>query len=84
MEYFGHKYVDYVPVLPSDIITALSNPAFERVVPSRGLSVSQISFALKQFGFFSQDTVMVCGIRNSGDRGVERQRYGACRIVRRP
>jgi len=51
MEYFGHKYVDYVPVLPSDIITALSSPAFERVVPSRGLSVSQISFALKQFGF---------------------------------
>jgi hypothetical protein len=51
MEYFGHKYPDYIPVLPSDIITALSNPAFERVVPSHGLSVTQISFALKQFGF---------------------------------
>lgn len=51
MEYFGHRYPDYVPVLPSDIIGALSDPAFERMVPSRGLSVFQISFALKQFGF---------------------------------
>jgi hypothetical protein len=51
MEYFGHTYPDYIPALPSDIITALSNPAFERVVPSHGLSVTQISFALKQFGF---------------------------------
>jgi len=51
MEYFGHKYPDYVPVLPSHIINALSNPAVERVVPSHGLSMSQISFALKQFGF---------------------------------
>lgn len=51
MEYFGNRYPEYLPVLPSDIITALSNPSFERVVPSRGLTVSQISFVLKEFGF---------------------------------
>ena len=51
MEYFGQRYADYVPVLPSDIIAALSSPAIERVVPSQGLAVNQISFALKQFGF---------------------------------
>jgi len=51
LEYFGHKYPEYKPVLPSEIISALSDPAIERVVPSRGLSITQISFALKQFGF---------------------------------
>lgn len=54
MEYFGNKYPEYTPTLPSQIINILSNPASERMVPSRGLTINQISFALKEFGFGSR------------------------------
>jgi hypothetical protein len=51
MEYFGHKYSYYKPVQPSKIIKQLNDLSFERQVPSRGLAVHQISYALKEFGF---------------------------------
>ncbi|MCP4130172.1 MAG: hypothetical protein GY754_04240, partial [bacterium] len=51
MEYFGNKYSDYTPVLPSGIINVLKNISTERLLPSTGLSAAQISFALKEFGF---------------------------------
>ncbi len=51
MEYFGTKYPDYKPVLPSKIILALSNYSYERQLPSKGLTSEQISYALKEFGF---------------------------------
>jgi len=51
MEYFGNKYSDYQPVLPFKIIQVLKEISTERQVPSKGLSMQQISFALRQFGF---------------------------------
>jgi hypothetical protein len=51
MEYFGNKYSYYKPVQPSTIIKHLNNISYERQVPSRGLAVHQISYALKEFGF---------------------------------
>lgn len=51
MEYFGNKYPDYKPVLPSTIIETLKNISFERQLPSKGLTYGDLSFALKQFGF---------------------------------
>ena len=51
LEYFGNKYSDYRPVLPSDILTALKPFAYERQLPSGGLSFEQISIALKNQGF---------------------------------
>lgn len=51
MEYFGHKYPDYKPVLPSKIISTLSSFSYERQLPSHGLSADQISYALKQYDF---------------------------------
>ncbi len=51
MEYFGNKYSYYKPVQPSKIIKQLNDLSFERQVPSRGLAVHQISYALKEFGF---------------------------------
>lgn len=51
MEYFGTKYSDYIPILPSKIIEVLKNFSFERQIPSMGLTAQQISFALKEFGF---------------------------------
>ncbi|MBA4391149.1 MAG: hypothetical protein C0399_09440 [Syntrophus sp. (in: bacteria)] len=51
MEYFGNKYAEYNPVLPSQIVATLSGPASERMVPSRGLTINQISFTFKDFGF---------------------------------
>ncbi len=51
MEYFGTKYADYRPTLPSKIHKALERFSYERQIPSDGLTMSQISFALKEFGF---------------------------------
>jgi hypothetical protein len=51
MEYFGIKYPEYKPVLPSKILNALANYSYERQLPSRGLTAEQISFALKEFDF---------------------------------
>jgi hypothetical protein len=51
MEYFGNKYYDYKPILPDQINKILSSISFERLIPSRGLSGTQISFAIKELGF---------------------------------
>jgi hypothetical protein len=51
MEYFGNKYPDYKPVLPSKIIEVLRMVSIERQIPSRGLRIDQISYALREFGF---------------------------------
>lgn len=51
MEYFGTKYPDYKPTLPSKIIHTLNKVSTERQIPSRGLNIEQMSFALKEFGF---------------------------------
>lgn len=51
MQYFGNKYFDYKPILPAQIINTLSNFSYERLIPSKGLTINQISYALKHFGF---------------------------------
>lgn len=51
MEYFSNKYSDYKPVLPSKIIDTLNKVSSERQIPSKGLNIAQMSFALKEFGF---------------------------------
>ena len=62
MEYFSNKYAQYKSVLPSDIISALNSVSAERQIPSRGLNITQMSYALKEFGF--------------GTRIYSRQEYG--------
>jgi len=54
MEYFGSKYADYQPASPSKIIQVLNQHSKKRQIPSAGLTVDQISLALKQFGFGTQ------------------------------
>jgi hypothetical protein len=51
MEYFGNKYSEYKPTLPSKIIKSLSNITSERQVPSKGLNITEMSYALRDFGF---------------------------------
>lgn len=51
MEYFGSKYADYRPVKPSQILEVLKKMAYERQIPSLGLSIHQISYVLKELGF---------------------------------
>lgn len=51
MEYFGYRYAEYKPVLPSQIIEALRNVSSERQIPSRGLNIQQMAFAIKEFSF---------------------------------
>ena len=51
MEYFGNKYPEYKPVLPNMIRRSLERFSYQRQLPSNGLTMDQISFALKEFGF---------------------------------
>jgi hypothetical protein len=51
MEYFSSRYAEYKPVLPSKIISTLNSVTMERQLPSNGLNVKQISYALREFGF---------------------------------
>jgi hypothetical protein len=51
MEYFGNRYAEYTPVLPDKITKVLNSVSFERLLPSKGLTLLQISFAIREFGF---------------------------------
>jgi hypothetical protein len=51
MEYFASRYSDYKPALPSTIIEVLRERFNVRQLPSGGLNMEQMAFALKQFGF---------------------------------
>ncbi|MCC5916501.1 MAG: hypothetical protein JJU02_04150 [Cryomorphaceae bacterium] len=51
MEYFSNKYSDYQPVLPSKIINTLNRVSSERQIPSKGLNITQMAYALREFGF---------------------------------
>lgn len=50
LEYFGNKYSIYKPILPANVIESLDSHAFERMVPSNGLTFEQIARALKKQG----------------------------------
>ncbi|TAE25547.1 MAG: hypothetical protein EAZ91_18845 [Cytophagales bacterium] len=50
-EYFSHRYAEYRPILPSTIVEQLKEWLVERNLPAPGLSVEQLSYALKQVGF---------------------------------
>jgi hypothetical protein len=51
MEYFGNKYPEYKPILPSKILQTLENRSHIRQVPSHGLIYEDISYILKKQGF---------------------------------
>ena len=51
MEYFGVKYNNYTPTLPSKISNKLFERSFERLIPTNGLNTEDISYALKELGF---------------------------------
>ena len=51
MEYFGNKYPEYNPILPSQIHEILDRKAHERHIPSHGLKYFDISYVLKNRGF---------------------------------
>jgi hypothetical protein len=54
MEYFGGRYSEYRIVYPSTILEVLNIHSKRRLIPSNGLTVDQISIALKEFGFGTQ------------------------------
>jgi hypothetical protein len=51
MEYYGNKYPEYRPTLPSRIVKTLEDRTYQRQLPSKGLSYQDISYALKTYGF---------------------------------
>lgn len=60
MEYFGSKYPEYTPVLPSRIHKILDRKAYQRHIPSEGLLYTDISYVLQSNSFgckvYSQNT----------------------------
>lgn len=50
MEYFGNKYPEYSIIPPSKTMSSLKNISFERQLPTAGLSIESISFALREQG----------------------------------
>ncbi len=54
LEYFGNKYPDYKPVLPSAIHKTLRSFSYKRLMPSEGLTAEQVTFAIREFGFGSK------------------------------
>lgn len=51
MEYFGNKYPEYTPTLPSKIHKSIEAVVHERQIPSKGLALHEISYCLKKNGF---------------------------------
>ena len=51
MEYYGNKYPEYTPIKPSDVIETLRTNVVDRQLPSNGLSVECLTYAIKKFGF---------------------------------
>jgi hypothetical protein len=51
MEYFGNKYPEYRPTLPSHILKTLEQQTYDRQMPSKGLRYQDISYALRAQGF---------------------------------
>lgn len=51
MEYFASRHPEYKPVVPSAIIDTLKSRSSFRQIPSEGLDIEQMGFALREFGF---------------------------------
>lgn len=51
LEYYGNKYTYYHPTLPTEIESILEPFSYERQLPSKGLTYSEISVALRILGF---------------------------------
>lgn len=51
LEYYGNKYTNYHPTLPTEIESILEPFSYERQLPSKGLTYNQISVALRNLGF---------------------------------
>ncbi len=52
-EYFGNKYPEYKPTLPSEIHRKLQQYSYKRQIPSDGLTVDQLTFVVRELGFGS-------------------------------
>jgi len=52
-EYYGSKYSQYKPLLPSQIINLLQSNAEHRILPSRGLNDRELAKCLNSNGFQS-------------------------------
>ena len=51
MEYFGNRYPEYHPILPSTVHHLLRKFSTERQLPSLGLDANSISYVLRKLGF---------------------------------
>ncbi|MDR1897591.1 MAG: hypothetical protein LBR10_12455 [Prevotellaceae bacterium] len=50
MEYFGNKYPEYSIVSPSKTMSFIRSISFERQLPTKGLYIESISYALRELG----------------------------------
>jgi hypothetical protein len=53
LEYFGTKYPEYKPVLPSTISRHINKMSYKRIFPSDGLTAEQVTYTVRELGFGS-------------------------------
>lgn len=51
MEYFGNRYAEYKPILPSEIHDIIRRYSYKRQMPSDGLTAEQIAYTVREVGF---------------------------------
>lgn len=49
LEYYSNRYKNYSPAMPSQITEVLQKESYKRLLPSEGLTIFQISLAVKSF-----------------------------------
>lgn len=65
--YFGNKYPEYTPIMPSQIHAVLESKTDVRHVPSEGLVSSDISAVLKRYGFGCK----IYALESEGEEGYD-------------
>ncbi len=53
LEYYSAKYRDYIPITPSKLRKLIRSTTGRRMIPSNGLTIAEISYAISELGFTS-------------------------------
>ncbi|MCW7469593.1 hypothetical protein [Leptospira kanakyensis] len=53
LEYYSSKYKDYNPITPSKLRKLIRSTTGRRMIPSNGLTIAEISYAISELGFTS-------------------------------
>lgn len=85
LEYYGNKYPEYSPILPSKIHSIIEQRSSERTIPSYGLTFDDIALVLKESGLTCKIHYLLYrdntpGIPLSGSKKLKFYRIFSCYI----